>query len=178
MYLCHGCYQGAEAASAMKKRPGREALALSIYIYIIFLRYHFFRYHFSPVPFLYDYIAEPARTNLIFSSAFYLTVPCTYHVRPMSIRKKTPGRNIHCSFPEHDYYMVSIVSMVSVYSSSTASSSSSTSAISSIPRTSSATLSSVSPLLLSSSEESTSSSSSDSRISSEIKSSVSSFTLR
>lgn len=91
---------------------------------------------------------------------------------------KTPGRNIHCSFPEHDYYMVSIVSMVSVYSSSTASSSSSTSAISSIPRTSSATLSSVSPLLLSSSEESTSSSSSDSRISSEIKSSVSSFTLR
>lgn len=80
MYLCHGCYQGAEAASAMKKRPGREALALSIYIYIIFLRYHFFRYHFSPVPFLYDYIAEPARTNLIFSSAFYLTVPCTSHV--------------------------------------------------------------------------------------------------
>ena len=76
MYLCHGCYQGAEAASAMKKRPGREALALSIYIYIIFLRYHF-----SPVPFLYDYIAEPARTNLIFSSAFYLTVPCAYHVR-------------------------------------------------------------------------------------------------
>lgn len=81
MYLCHGCYQGAEAASAMKKRPGREALALSIYIYIIFLRYHFFRYHFSPVPFLYDYIPEPARTNLIFSRAFYLTVPCTYHVR-------------------------------------------------------------------------------------------------
>ena len=81
MYLCHGFYQGAEAASAMKKRPGREALALSIYIYIIFLRYHFFRYHFSPVPFLYDYIAEPARTNLIFSSAFYLTVPCAYHVR-------------------------------------------------------------------------------------------------
>ena len=81
MYLCHGCYQGAEAASAMKKRPGREALALSIYIYIIFLRYHFFRYHFSPVPFLYDYKAEPARTNLIFSSAFYLTVPCAYHVR-------------------------------------------------------------------------------------------------
>lgn len=81
MYLCHGCYQGAEAASAMKKRPGREALALSIYIYIIFLRYHFFRYHFSPVPFLYDYIAEPARTNLSFSSAFYLTVPCAYHVR-------------------------------------------------------------------------------------------------
>ena len=81
MYLCHGCYQGAEAASAMKKRPGREALALSIYIYIIFLRYHFFRYHFSPVPFLYDYIAEPARTNLIFSCAFYLTVPCAYHVR-------------------------------------------------------------------------------------------------
>lgn len=81
MYLCHGCYQGAEAASAMKKRPGREALALSIYSYIIFLRYHFFRYHFSPVPFLYDYIAEPARTNLIFSSAFYLTVPCAYHVR-------------------------------------------------------------------------------------------------
>ena len=81
MYLCHGCYQGAEAASAMKKRPGREALALSIYSYIIFLRYHFFRYHFSPVPFLYDYIAEPARTNLIFSSAFYLTVPCSYHVR-------------------------------------------------------------------------------------------------
>ena len=81
MYLCHGCYKGAEAASAMKKRPGREALALSIYIYIIFLRYHFFRYHFSPVPFLYDYIAEPARTNLIFSSAFYLTVPCAYHVR-------------------------------------------------------------------------------------------------
>ena len=81
MYLCHGCYQGAEAASAMKKRPGREALALSIYIYIIFLRYHFFRYHFSPVPFLYDYIAEPARTILIFSSAFYLTVPCAYHVR-------------------------------------------------------------------------------------------------
>lgn len=80
MYLCHGCYQGAEAASAMKKRPGREALALSIYIYIIFLRYHFFRYHFSPVPFLYDYIAEPARTNLSFSSAFYLTVPCTSHV--------------------------------------------------------------------------------------------------
>ncbi len=35
----------------MKKRPGREALALSIYIYIIFLGYHFFRYHFSPVPF-------------------------------------------------------------------------------------------------------------------------------
>lgn len=172
MYLCHGCYQGAEAASAMKKRPGREALALSIYIYIIFLRYHFFRYHFSPVPFLYDYIAEPARTNLIFSSAFYLTVPCMYHIRPMSIRKKTPGRNIRCSFPEYDYYMVS------VYSSSMASSSSSTSAISSIPRTSSATLSSVSPLLLSSSEESTSSSSSDSRISSEIKSSVSSFTLR
>ena len=172
MYLCHGCYQGAEAASAMKKRPGREALALSIYIYIIFLRYHFFRYHFSPVPFLYDYIAEPARTNLIFSSAFYLTVPCMHHIRPMSIRKKTPGRNIRCSFPEYDYYMVS------VYSSSMASSSSSTSAISSIPRTSSATLSSVSPLLLSSSEESTSSSSSDSRISSEIKSSVSSFTLR
>ena len=81
MYLCHGCYQGAEAASAMKKRPGREVLALSIYSYIIFLRYHFFRYHFSPVPFLYDYIAEPARTNLIFSSAFYLTVPCAYHVR-------------------------------------------------------------------------------------------------
>ena len=81
MYLCHGCYQGAEAASAMRKRPGREALALSIYSYIIFLRYHFFRYHFSPVPFLYDYIAEPARTNLIFSSAFYLTVPCAYHVR-------------------------------------------------------------------------------------------------
>lgn len=80
MYLCHGCYQGAEAASAMKKRPGREALALSIYSYIIFLRYHFFRYHFSPVPFLYDYIPEPARTNLIFSSAFYLTVPCTSHV--------------------------------------------------------------------------------------------------
>lgn len=80
MYLCHGCYQGAEAASAMKKRPGREALALSIYSYIIFLRYHFFRYHFSPVPFLYDYIAEPARTNLSFSSAFYLTVPCTSHV--------------------------------------------------------------------------------------------------
>ena len=53
----------------MKKRPGREALALSIYIYIIFLRYHFFRYHFSPVPFLYDYIAEPARTNLIFSGS-------------------------------------------------------------------------------------------------------------
>lgn len=156
----------------MKKRPGREALALSIYSYIIFLRYHFFRYHFSPVPFLYDYIAEPARTNLIFSSAFYLTVPCMYHIRPMSIRKKTPGRNIRCSFPEYDYYMVS------VYSSSMASSSSSTSAISSIPRTSSATLSSVSPLLLSSSEESTSSSSSDSRISSEIKSSVSSFTLR
>lgn len=75
MYLCHGCYQGAEAASAMKKRPGREALALSIYSYIIFIRYHF-----SPVPFLYDYIAEPARTNLIFSSAFYLTVPCTSHV--------------------------------------------------------------------------------------------------
>lgn len=75
MYLCHGCYQGAEAASAMKKRPGREALALSIYSYIIFLRYHF-----SPVPFLYDYIAEPARTNLSFSSAFYLTVPCTSHV--------------------------------------------------------------------------------------------------
>ena len=172
MYLCHGCYQGAEAASAMKKRPGREALALSIYSYIIFLRYHFFRYHFSPVPFLYDYIAEPARTNLIFSSAFYLTVPCMYHIRPMSIRKKTPGRNIRCSFPEYDYYMVS------VYSSSMASSSSSTSAISSIPKTSSATLSSVSPLLLSSSEESTSSSSSDSRISSEIKSSVSSFTLR
>ncbi len=172
MYLCHGCYQGAEAASAMKKRPGREALALSIYIYIIFLRYHFFRYHFSPVPSPYDYIPEPARTNLIFSSAFYLTVPCTYHIRPMSIRKKTPGRNIRCSFPEYDYYMVS------VYSSSMASSSSSTSAISSIPRTSSATLSSVSPLLLSSSEESTSSSSSDSRISSEIKSSVSSFTLR
>ena len=172
MYLCHGCYQGAEAASAMKKRPGREALALSIYSYIIFLRYHFFRYHFSPVPFPYDYIAELARTNLIFSSAFYLTVPCMYHIRPMSIRKKTPGRNIRCSFPEYDYYMVS------VYSSSMASSSSSTSAISSIPRTSSATLSSVSPLLLSSSEESTSSSSSDSRISSEIKSSVSSFTLR
>lgn len=81
MYLCHGCNQGAEAASAMKKRPGREALALSIYSYIIFLRYHFFRYHFSPVPFPYDYIAEPARTNLIFSSAFYLTVPCAYHVR-------------------------------------------------------------------------------------------------
>lgn len=81
MYLCHGCYQGAEAASAMKKRPGREALALSIYIYIIFLRYHFFRYHFSPVPSPYDYIPEPARTNLIFSSAFYLTVPCTSHVR-------------------------------------------------------------------------------------------------
>lgn len=156
----------------MKKRPGREALALSIYSYIIFLRYHFFRYHFSPVPFPYDYIAELARTNLIFSSAFYLTVPCMYHIRPMSIRKKTPGRNIRCSFPEYDYYMVS------VYSSSMASSSSSTSAISSIPRTSSATLSSVSPLLLSSSEESTSSSSSDSRISSEIKSSVSSFTLR
>ena len=76
MYLCHGCYQGAEAASAMKKRPGREALALSIYSYIIFIRYHF-----SPVPFLYDYIPEPARTNLIFSRAFYLTVPCTYHVR-------------------------------------------------------------------------------------------------
>lgn len=76
MYLCHGCYQGAEAASAMKKRPGREALALSIYSYIIFIRYHF-----SPVPFLYDYIAEPARTNLSFSSAFYLTVPCAYHVR-------------------------------------------------------------------------------------------------
>ena len=75
MYLCHGCYQGAEAASAMKKRPGREALALSIYSYIIFIRYHF-----SPVPFLYDYIAEPARTNLSFSSAFYLTVPCTSHV--------------------------------------------------------------------------------------------------
>lgn len=179
MYLCHGCYQGAEAASAMKKRPGREALALSIYIFISFFSgIIFLWYHFSPVPFLYDYIPEPARTNLIFSRAFYLTVPCTYHVRPMSIRKKTPGRNIHCSFPEHDYYMVSIVSMVSVYSSSTASSSSSTSAISSIPRTSSATLSSVSPLLLSSSEESTSSSSSDSRISSEIKSSVSSFTLR
>ena len=175
MYLCHGCYQGAEAASAMKKRPGREALALSIYIYIIFLRYHFFRYHFSPVPFLYDYIAEPARTNLIFSSAFYLTVPCAYHVRIIYApcpSAKTPGRNIRCSFPEYDYYMVS------VYSSSMASSSSSTSAISSIPRTSSATLSSVSPLLLSSSEESTSSSSSDSRISSEIKSSVSSFTLR
>ncbi len=172
MYLCHGCNQGAEAASAMKKRPGREALALSIYSYIIFLRYHFFRYHFSPVPFPYDYIAELARTNLIFSSAFYLTVPCMYHIRPMSIRKKTPGRNIRCSFPEYDYYLVS------VYSSSMASSSSSTSAISSIPRTSSATLSSVSPLLLSSSEESTSSSSSDSRISSEIKSSVSSFTLR
>ena len=83
MYLCHGCYQGAEAASAMKKRPGREALALSIDICIIFLRYHFFRYNYSPVPFLYDYIAEPARTNLIFSSAFYLTVPCTYHVRIM-----------------------------------------------------------------------------------------------
>ena len=148
MYLCHGCYQGAEAASAMKKRPGREALALSIYSYIIFLRYR------------------------------SMCISCTYHIRPMSIRKKTPGRNIRCSFPEHDYYMVSIVSMVSVYSSSTASSSSSTSAISSIPRTSSATLSSVSPLLLSSSEESTSSSSSDSRISSEIKSSVSSFTLR
>ena len=78
MYLCHGCYQGAEAASAMKKRPGREALALSIYSYIIFLRYHF-----SPVPFLYDYIPEPARTNLIFSRAFYLTVPCTYHIRIM-----------------------------------------------------------------------------------------------
>lgn len=176
MYLCHGCYQGAEAASAMKKRPGREALALSIYIYIIFLRYHFFRYHFSPVPFLYDYIAEPARTNLIFSKCLLsyrpMCISCTYHIRPMSIRKKTPGRNIRCSFPEYDYYMVS------VYSSSMASSSSSTSAISSIPRTSSATLSSVSPLLLSSSEESTSSSSSDSRISSEIKSSVSSFTLR
>ena len=174
----------------MKKRPGREALALSIYIFISFFSgIIFLWYHLSPVPFLYDYIPEPARTNLIFSRAFYLTVPCTYHVRimyvsctyhirPMSIRKKTPGRNIRCSFPEHDYYMVSIVSMVSVYSSSTASSSSSTSAISSIPRTSSATLSSVSPLLLSSSEESTSSSSSDSRISSEIKSSVSSFTLR
>ena len=80
MYLCHGCYQGAEAASAMKKRPGREALALSIYSYIIFIRYHF-----SPVPFLYDYIAEPARTNLSFSSAFYLTVPCTSHVRPMYV---------------------------------------------------------------------------------------------
>ena len=173
MYLCHGCYQGAEAASAMKKRPGREALALSIYIFISFFSgIIFLWYHFSPVPFLYDYIPEPARTNLIFSRAFYLTVPCTYHIRPMSIRKKTPGRNIRCSFPEYDYYMVS------VYSSSMASSSSSTSAISSIPRTSSATLSSVSPLLLSSSEESTSSSSSDSRISSEIKSSVSSFTLR
>ena len=173
MYLCHGCYQGAEAASAMKKRPGREALALSIYIFISFFSgIIFLWYHFSPVPFLYDYIPEPARTNLIFSRAFYLTVPCMYHIRPMSIRKKTPGRNIRCSFPEYDYYMVS------VYSSSMASSSSSTSAISSIPRTSSATLSSVSPLLLSSSEESTSSSSSDSRISSEIKSSVSSFTLR
>ena len=173
MYLCHGCYQGAEAASAMKKRPGREALALSIYIFISFFSgIIFLWYHFSPVPFLYDYIPEPARTNLIFSRAFYLTVPCTYHIRPMSIRKKTPGRNIRCSFPEYDYYMVS------VYSSSMASSSSSTSAISSIPKTSSATLSSVSPLLLSSSEESTSSSSSDSRISSEIKSSVSSFTLR
>ena len=164
----------------MKKRPGREALALSIYIYIIFLRYHFFRYHFSPVPFLYDYIAEPARTNLIFSSAFYLkdlVLPHRYAVRSILFYgledpQKTPGRNIRCSFPEYDYYMVS------VYSSSMASSSSSTSAISSIPKTSSATLSSVSPLLLSSSEESTSSSSSDSRISSEIKSSVSSFTLR
>ena len=167
----------------MKKRPGREALALSVYIFISFFSgIIFLWYHFSPVPFLYDYIPEPARTNLIFSRAFYLTVPCTYHIRimyaPCPSAKKTPGRNIHCSFPEHDYYMVSIVSMVSVYSSSTASSSSSTSAISSIPRTSSATLSSVSPLLLSSSEESTSSSSSDSRISSEIKSSVSSFTLR
>ena len=77
MYLCHGCYQGAEAASAMKK--GRSAKLWPyqyIYIYIIFLWYHF-----SPVPFLYDYIPEPARTNLIFSRAFYLTVPCTYHVR-------------------------------------------------------------------------------------------------
>lgn len=82
MYLCHGCYQGAEAASAMKKRPGREALALSIYIFISFFSgIIFLWYHFSPVPFLYDYIAEPARTNLIFSSAFYLTVPCAYHVR-------------------------------------------------------------------------------------------------
>ena len=82
MYLCHGCYQGAEAASAMKKRPGREALALSVYIFISFFSgIIFLWYHFSPVPFLYDYIAEPARTNLIFSSAFYLTVPCAYHVR-------------------------------------------------------------------------------------------------
>ena len=82
MYLCHGCYQGAEAASAMKKRPGREALALSIYIFISFFSgIIFLWYHFSPVPFLYDYIPEPARTNLIFSRAFYLTVPCTYHVR-------------------------------------------------------------------------------------------------
>ena len=81
MYLCHGCYQGAEAASAMKKRPGREALALSIYIFISFFSgIIFLWYHFSPVPFLYDYIAEPARTNLSFSSAFYLTVPCTSHV--------------------------------------------------------------------------------------------------
>ena len=84
MYLCHGCYQGAEAASAMKKRPGREALALSIYIFISFFSgIIFLWYHFSPVPFLYDYIPEPARTNLIFSRAFYLTVPCTYHVRIM-----------------------------------------------------------------------------------------------
>ena len=84
MYLCHGCYQGAEAASAMKKRPGREALALSIYIFISFFSgIIFLWYHFSPVPFLYDYIPEPARTNLIFSRAFYLTVPCTYHIRIM-----------------------------------------------------------------------------------------------
>ena len=99
MYLCHGCYQGAEAASAMKKRPGREALALSIYSYIIFIRYHF-----SPVPFLYDYIAEPARTNLSFFKCLLSYRP---HVRPhvciiyapMSIRKKTPGRNIRLFLP-------------------------------------------------------------------------------
>ena len=61
-----------------KKAGARSSGLINIYIYIIFLWYHF-----SPVPFLYDYIPEPARTNLIFSRAFYLTVPFTYHIRSM-----------------------------------------------------------------------------------------------
>lgn len=81
MYLCHGCYQGAEAASAMKKGRGAKPWPYQYIFISFFFGTIFLRYHFSPVPFLYDYIAEPARTNLIFSSAFYLTVPCAYHVR-------------------------------------------------------------------------------------------------
>lgn len=54
MYLCHGCYQGAEAASAMKKGRGAKPWP-----------YQYTLISFPAVSLLYDFISEPVKISMI-----------------------------------------------------------------------------------------------------------------